>query len=445
MSGCSVTVDRRFPVQQISETKWMRATAANAAADYARGFRDEVTGFLRPRPSWQSFYESLRNSSATELADFAAARRTESLGFIVLMLTGVCNADCPICFTDRRRKPNELTPADRSELLAQAAGLGAQYVYVPGEGEPTLDKGWWQFLEDCAELDLPAIVFTNGMIFGDADLCRRTWDMDPIDAAKRLNEYPVNLYVKYWTPDAELAARFLDVPERRLPYGSVAGLPVPLGLQVLMENVKREQLGVEVVIERRNADVVVDTIAPFTDEQGLARIIEIIQHNGRTFGDPSFDPTAQQVEAVAPLLSPTSCTQATCKAVVTVQGYLSPRIAVLEHQLPEERAHVAGADLYELLHTTPYIVQRRYNLSCLCESIPAELAESGDTLIGTYNVTPPELSEAVAAEAPAEPTARSGHTGHTHQTDQNEQTDQTALPHGCTGTCTTCQALCSKH
>lgn len=414
----------------------MRATAANLAADYARGFREVVTGFLEGRPDWRSFQESLLSASQAEITELAQARQPESLAFLVLMLTGVCNADCGICFTDRKRKPHELSAAERDDLLAQAAALGAQYCYVPGEGEPTLDKGWWRFAEICRELDLPALVFTNGMIFGDEDLCQRTWGMSPADAARKLAEYPVYLYVKYWTPDAGLAARLLAVPARRLPYGSVDGLPVPLGLETLMDNLPRDRVGVEVVVERRNADDVVSTIAPFTERQGLARIIEVIQHNGRTFGDPSYDPTREQLDAVTPLLSPTSCTQATCKAVVTVQGYLSPRIAVLENQLPAERRRVVGADFYELLHTEPYIVDRRYDLSCLCESIPAGLAGGGKELIGTDNVTPPALAKVTAVRARLE---TNGHAANA----ANGKKD----PHSCgvVGGCAMCTAACARH
>jgi len=66
---------------------------------------------------------------------------------------------------------------------------------------------------------------------------------------------------------------------------------------------------------------------------------------------------------------------ATCKAVVTSRGYLSPRIAVLEHQIPGTPADVRDAPLYELLHQTTPIVERRYEVHrCLCETIPLELA-----------------------------------------------------------------------
>jgi hypothetical protein len=413
----------------------MRATAGNIAADYAQGYTDVVAGFMRGRPTWRAFHDSLKSASRPELEELAASRRSESLAFLVLMMTGVCNADCGVCFTDRKRKPQELTADERDDLLAQAAALGAQYVYVPGEGEPTLDKGWWRFLATCRELDLPAVVFTNGMIFGDEDLCRRTWGMTTQEAARKLAEYPVYLYSKYWTPDSALAARLLGVPERRHQYGQVDGVPVPLGLQTLMEYVPRDRVGIEICVERRNADSVLETLVPFARKHGLAQLVEMMQHNGRTFGDPSYDMTDAQADAVAPLLSATSCTLGTCKAVVTVQGYLSPRIAVLESQLPEDRRRVVGQDFYRLLHETPYIVERRYNLSCLCETIPAELAGEKVDLREVYNVTPPALARVTAVEL--EP--QGGGVALKIQ--------QEADPGGCgvKGGCSACSALCSQH
>ncbi len=394
--NCLTAVDRRFPIQQISEISWLKATAANAAADYAAGFQEVVDQFLDGRPDWQRFYEMLHTTSRTGIEEYLVHARQQSLAFLTLMLTGACNADCPICYTDRRRKHKELGAEDRRRVITEAKELGAQFIYVPGEGEPTIDSGWWEFLETCRDLELPAIVFTNGMIFGDENACQRYWGLTCAEAAARLLEYPVYLYVKYWTADAKLAAQMLAVSPARLPYERWDGTPVPRGLATLLDTLPRERMGVEVVIERRNADEVADVIAPFTDRHGLARIIEMLQHNGRTFGDPSYDSTPDQLERCEPLLSPTSCKLATCKAVVTVQGYLSPRIAVLEHQLPPERRKVLEGSLYDLLHTTPYIVERRYNLNCLCELIPLELAGGSDKVRAPLrNVTAPALASVV--------------------------------------------------
>jgi hypothetical protein len=369
--------DHRFPVQRVSHEEWLRATAANAAADHLGGHEDTVARFLagRAEPELAALREQLEEWPRDQIEEHVARTRSHSLAFLVLMLTGACNADCPICFTDRRRKKGELTPGERDDVLRQARALGARYVYVPGEGEPTIDAGFWPFLDTCAELGLEAIVFTNGLLFADARAARYRWGCDPAEAVKRLAQYPVSLYVKYWSTDAARAAEMLGVRPARCPYDEYAGMPVPAGLKRLLRDFPRERLGIEVVVERRNADDVRERIVPFAERHGLARIVEMIQHNGRVLGNGAFDPSSEQARRTVELLSPTSCTVATCKAVVTSRGLLSPRIAILEHQIPGDPVDVRGADLFERLHRTDYLVERRYEIyGCLCETLPAELA-----------------------------------------------------------------------
>ena len=388
--------DNRFPVQRVSHDAWVTATAANAAADHLAGYGPTVDRFLagRPEPELARLRARLARWPRERIQDHVGRTRGRSLAFLVLMLTGACNADCPICFTDRRRKAGELTIAERDDVLRQARALGARYVYVPGEGEPTIDRGFWEFAETCGELGLEAVVFTNGLLFGDAAAARRRWGCEPEEAIDRLARLPVSLYVKYWTPDAARAAEMLGIRADRCPYREYDGTPVPAGLEVLLRRFPRERLGLEVVVERRNADDVARRIVPFAERHRLARIVEMIQHNGRVLGDSGFDPSPEQVERTAGLLSPTSCTMATCKAVVTSRGWLSPRIAVLEHQIPGQPASVKGADLFGLLHETDYVVERRYEISgCLCETLPAALAPCKlPTRALAPNVPPPALT-----------------------------------------------------
>jgi organic radical activating enzyme len=404
-STCATTIDHRFAVQQTSDSDWLRATAVSLAADYLNGGRDAVEAFVRPRGEWAGFAERLTTSNRTELADYVEEGKSESLLFLVLMLTGACNADCPICFTDRRKKRHELTADQRDRLLDEAAALGAKYVYVPGEGEPTIDPGWWRFLDKCLELDLPAVVFTNGILFSDERACRRYWDMTCDEATARLADYPVSLYFKYWSADPDTQARLMKIDATQLDYEPVGSQLAPSGLRRLMEALPRERVGIEVCVERRNADEAVDTLVPFAEEHGLSRIVELIQHNGRTFGDPSYDPSPEQAAAVRPLLSPTSCAMATCKAVVTVQGFLAPRIAVLEKQIESfgRPVHVDEGPFFDLLHTTDYLVQRRYDLNCLCETLPLSLAENGEAIkVSPQSVVPPALTSAFEPQ-PAAP------------------------------------------
>jgi elongation factor P--beta-lysine ligase len=397
---CSTSTDYRFPIQQVSEKRWRQATAANLAADYLAGYDLWVSAFTDGRPDWHEHGAFLRMSSTDQLAEYVATHRQESLAFVVMMLTGACNADCPICFTDRRRKAGEMTPELRDRVLHEAADLGASYVYVPGEGEPTIDRGWWQFLDSCRDARLHAIVFTNGLVFSDPLTSRKFWDCEPEETVARVRDYPVSFYTKMWSTQPQLVGEMLRVDPAKYHFTDYDGDCVPVGMARLLDELPRDRLGIEVVVERRNADEVVDRIVPFARRHGLAQIVELLQHNGRTLGNASWDPTPRQVSAVTPHLSPTSCTVATCKAVVTSRGYLSPRIAILEGQIPQPRRQVGEKELWDLLHSTDYLVQRRYEQSCLCESEPVAQAQlgAGSNLVLATSVVPPSL--AGAAESP---------------------------------------------
>lgn len=394
MSSCGT--DSRFAVQRVSKEVWTAATIANLAADYQAGFVDVVDDFIASRGE-REFAELgafLRGAGADELAGFVAGARSRSLAFLVLMLTGACNADCPICFTDRRRRPGELPPAERDRLLREAHALGARFVYIPGEGEPTIDGGFLSLLQTCKEIGLHAVVFTNGLVFSDERACRRYLGLIPDEAVDMLAEYPVSFYHKMWSTKPELVAEMMQIQVGAYDFTRLDDVMVPAGLIRLMERWPRERVGIEVVVERRNAQEVVDVIVPFAERHGLARIVELIQHNGRVLGDSQFDPTTDQARAVRPLLSPTSCTMATCKAVITSRGFLAPRIAVLEHQIPGPPQDVRTGPLFDSLHRTPYIVNHRYQISaCLCETLAARLAvrKGGSLPLFAPNIVPAGL------------------------------------------------------
>lgn len=408
----TAAADPRFAVQQVGHEEWLRATLANVVADHLAGFSAITDLFLatRSEPEFAALGEWLREASPPEIAESVAATRDHSLVFLVLMLTGGCNADCTICFTDRKRKAGELAAEERDRVLRQARQLGARFVYVPGEGEPTIDRGFWSFLATCRELGLEAVVFTNGVLLSDAASCRKVWGCDPDTAVARLAEYPVSLYHKLWSTRPALVAEMMQIPPRLLPYATYQGTAVPAGLVRLLEGFPRERVGIEVVVERRNAEEVVETIVPFAESHGLARIVEMIQHNGRVFGDGRFDPTPAQAAPALRHLSPTSCSMATCKAVVTSRGYLSPRIAVLEHQIPGDPVDVRRGELFDLLHRTAYVAQRRYDVyTCLCEKLPLEMAccKNGSSVqLPSPNVTPHGLASRAIAAAGREEVAR---------------------------------------
>src|ERR1700685_2335240 len=128
----------------------------------------------------------------------------------------------------------------------------------------------------------------------------------------------------------------LRVEAKQLPYTRCEGVDMPASLATLFDQFPRHRLGIETVLEGRHAADVADNILPFSEQHGLSRILEMLQHNGRMLGDGRFDPDAEAAARIAPYLSVTSCSMASVKAVVTSRGYLSPRIAVLENQIPGE-------------------------------------------------------------------------------------------------------------
>lgn len=398
--------DHRFKVQQIDKKAWVRTTLINAAADYSAGYRSVVKRFLASRrePEFQFLQEWLRDWPGRRLYEFIHDHRHESLLILVMMLTGSCNADCTICFTDRRRKAFELKPLERDRVLHEARRLGTCFVYVPGEGEPTIDSGFWHFLDACRQLDLEAVIFTNGILLSDAVSCRRYWGLHPDEAVRRLCHYPVSLYFKFWSTRPHLVEEMMNVPAGIYHYTRYGDTPVPAGLARLLDNFPRERLGIEVVVERRNAEEVAGEIVPFAQRYTLARIVEMIQHNGRLFNDGSFDPTPEQAQLALSLLSPTSCSMATCKAVVTSRGFLSPRIAVLEDQIPGRPVNVRSGKLFHLLHHTDYVVERRYDVvNCLCEKIPMELASARSkpvSFVPITNILPASLPLAAHQSEP---------------------------------------------
>ncbi|MDP5277121.1 radical SAM protein [Chengkuizengella axinellae] len=391
--------DHRFKIQHISNENWIKTSLANAAIDYLHGYKDLVCKFLdsREEEEIKTFKNKLFSMTDSELKDHVNEVKSDSLQFIVMMLTGACNADCTICFTDRKKKPMELEIEHKKRILKEASELGAKYVYIPGEGEPTIDEDFWDFLETCKSVDMQAVIFTNGIIFSDEKTCMKYWNMTIDEAINKLKNYPVSFYFKLWSTSEELVGEMMKIDNRIYNFSQYDDVNIPQGLIKLLNSFPRNKVGIEVVVERRNVEEIIETIIPFAEKHQLSRIVEMLQHNGRSFGETLFDLNDQQAERVNPLLSPTSCSMATCKAVITSRGYLSPRIAILENQIPEIPVNIRGNSLYELLHSTDYIVNRRYDVTnCLCEQIPIEMATKSNSSfipLPVFNIAPSEIKK----------------------------------------------------
>jgi MoaA/NifB/PqqE/SkfB family radical SAM enzyme len=92
------------------------------------------------------------------------ARTENKLLFISLMTNSVCNLSCPDCYVGKKElKGNELTLEERKKVLDNAQDLGARTLRIAGEGEPLLDRNFWETIDHATnKLGLDAFFFTNG-------------------------------------------------------------------------------------------------------------------------------------------------------------------------------------------------------------------------------------------------------------------------------------------
>jgi len=92
------------------------------------------------------------------------ARTENSLLFISLMTDPVCNLACPDCYVgEKGLRGGELTIEERKRVLDEAEDLGARTLRIAGEGEPLLDRNFWETIGYATqELGMDAFFFTNG-------------------------------------------------------------------------------------------------------------------------------------------------------------------------------------------------------------------------------------------------------------------------------------------
>jgi len=90
--------------------------------------------------------ETYKKMTRSEGYSKLESAKQNSLLNTIVMLTGKCNANCSVCYTDCRAKKTELTGVEICGILDETYKLGSRLLYIPGEGEPTLDKSFWTVL-----------------------------------------------------------------------------------------------------------------------------------------------------------------------------------------------------------------------------------------------------------------------------------------------------------
>ncbi len=121
-----------------------------------------------------------RREVAAAIADHRMLNPAFELG------TNACPWNCDFCFTEdpanpegaKRRLHEEMSLAERLDLIRQAAALGARSINFVGAGEPTIDPNFWEILGCIREYGITPIVYTEAALrLTDASFVQRLYDI----------------------------------------------------------------------------------------------------------------------------------------------------------------------------------------------------------------------------------------------------------------------------
>lgn len=395
------------------------AIRSSLTCDWSFGHHGVVEWFARRHPRFEAHVARLRSLGDAALAGELQRARATSLLMTFVMLTGECNADCGICYTARRKKANELTAEEIIGIIDQTRALGARTLYVAGEGEPTLDRAFFDVIDHVKRVGMRMLFFTNGILLSNETLARRRWGISNREMVQRLADAPVWIYHKFWSTDRAVTNELMGLPRDREVYRYVnwplpdgRTIPIPEGLQLLLDTFPRERVGIETVVERRTGDDIVRNIVPFIEQTGVKSYLEPIIHSGRNFDEFSYDPTEEQLHALRRYLVRQGCTRVAYKLAIHNDGFATPGISILRNHLRAVtdyealniRSGVGLKDLFTLRHSNPFLVANRYRIEgCLCEEFNLEMSANGCAST-TTNVsacaTCPGAASAFVADVP---------------------------------------------
>ncbi len=376
-----------FAAQSFSAEQEDAAIRNNMTADLSFGHFDILGDFVRGRPEFLPHLQWLESLDAQELEKQVRVARQSSVLMTVVMLTGACNADCTICYTARRKKRNELSVEEIKRVMDETHALGSRLLYIPGEGEPTLDRGLFDILEHARMLGMDVIMFSNGVTFSNDAEAFRCWQLNSEEFVQRLAEYPVHIYHKLWSIDSDLLTEMMGISPSIYQFADVKvrdhTVRIPRGLELLLRHFPRHRVGIETVVERRNAKEIVSTIIPLVEQLGLKSYIEPILHAGRCCGVFDYDPPPDARQMLGKWLSRQNCRRVAYKVIVLGDGTLTYGMALnsqflrqfhVDAEIGNIRDTISReGDLFRLLHTDQSLVWGRYQIcGCICEELSAK-------------------------------------------------------------------------
>lgn len=364
----------------------------NMTIDYVFGHRDILEEFIMKNQEFESHYTRLTEFSQTALLEQARKAANKSVLMTIIMLTGRCNANCGICCTDRKNKLIELNLAEIKSIMYQTKALGSRTLYIPGEGEPFLDKAFWKILDYAKLLSMEVIVFTNGLILSNDKLAFKEWGVTSEDIVKALKEYPIYIYHKLWSSDPDLVTEMMGVTADAYKFVAFdfgeSTINIPKGLQLLIEHLPNYRVGIETVVTNRNLEEIVRNFIPFVHHTRIKSYIEPILHSGRYLGRFEFDLKPEQQRTIDPWLSRKKrCRRLGYKIMVHNSGHLSFGITVdlaklfpldeIEHlNIRNNKGNVKN--IYNMVHSEELLVRNRYRINeCVCEKVNLDLSQRG--------------------------------------------------------------------
>lgn len=338
-----------------------------------------VDRFRKTYPELVPKAQDLMRKDRRALKDLAMKAKHHVVLMTIVMFTGLCNANCEICYTDRKKKPNELTWEEIRQILDQTKRMGSRTLYIPGEGEPTLDPSFFRALNYAQQLQYQVLFFTNGIVFSNDQEAKRYWGVPSDTLVDRVVHSGAYLYFKLWSFDPDKMSQMMGIQRNMYQWVKVKYGWIPAGLYKFLHHpgMNRDRIGIEVVVERRTVDEILEKFLPFIQEYGIKSYFEPIIHSGRYFGGTNYDLSQEQIHRIRRFLVRQNCPRVNYMYAITNDGYVTPAISVSPRILSLfgnlEELYIRGSrgeirDLFYLRYRSKFLAKYRYEiLGCLCE------------------------------------------------------------------------------